>query len=82
LAATLPPWNKEAYAEARLPRNAVAWLEAQSDTKIGRLDGAHSTRPFHFLALIHPSAWKENSQKLNFRCTEFYEVQQLVTTRA
>ena len=39
-AATLPPWNKEAYAEARLPRNAVAWLKTLSDTKISRLDEA------------------------------------------
>jgi hypothetical protein len=42
-ASTLPPWNKEAYAEARLPRNAVAWLKTLSDTKIGRLDEACST---------------------------------------
>ena len=55
-ASTLRPLNKEAYAEARLPRNAVAWLKALSDTKIGRLDEARSTRPLHFLALIHPSA--------------------------
>src|SRR5215212_1205526 len=57
-ASTLPPWNKEAYAEATLPRNAVAWLKALSATNIGRLDEARSTRPLHFLALIHPSAWK------------------------
>jgi hypothetical protein len=25
---------------------------------------------------IHPSAWNRNSQKLNFRFTEFYEVQE------
>src|SRR5918995_5938670 len=62
-ASTLRPWNKEAYAEARLPRNAVAWLKALSDTKIGRLDDAHSTRPFHFLALIHRSAWNRISRK-------------------
>jgi hypothetical protein len=48
--------EQEAYAEARLPRNAVAWLKALFDTKIVRLDGARSTRPFLFLALIHPSA--------------------------
>jgi hypothetical protein len=47
--------EQEAYAEARLPRNAVAWLEALFDTKIVRLDRARSTRPFLFLALIHPS---------------------------
>src|SRR5215213_2275681 len=63
LASTLPDWNKETHAEARLPRNAVAWLKALSDTKIGRLDEAGSTRPFHFLALIHPSAWNRNSRK-------------------
>jgi hypothetical protein len=51
-ASTLRPWNKEAYAEARLPRNAVAWLKAISDTKIGRLDEARSTRSFHFLPLF------------------------------
>src|SRR5215203_717881 len=68
-ASTLPLWNKEAYAEARLPRNAVAWLKAQSDTKIGRLDEACSIRPFHFLALIHRVAWKGNSA--NFALTEF-----------
>jgi hypothetical protein len=39
-ASTLPSWNKEAYAEAKLPRNAVAWLKALSDTNIGRLDEA------------------------------------------
>ena len=55
LASTLPHLEQEAYAEARLPRNAVAWLEALFDTKIVRLDRARSTRPFLFLALIHPS---------------------------
>jgi Pentapeptide repeats (8 copies) len=54
--------KQEAYAEARLPRNAVAWLEALSDTNIGRLDEARSTRSFHFLASIHRRTWK-NSQK-------------------
>ena len=33
----------EAYAEARLPRNAVARLRALSDTKIVRSDDARST---------------------------------------
>ena len=71
MASTLPPWNKEAYAEARLPRNAVAWLKALSDTKIGRLDEARSTRPLHFLVLIHRSAWRdclENSWQGRIGC--------------
>ena len=38
--------QQEAYAGARLPRNAVAWLMVQSDTKIVRLDDTCSTRPF------------------------------------
>src|SRR5215212_9955598 len=63
-ASTLPPWNKEAYTEARLPRNAVAWLKALSATKIGRLDEARSTRPLHFLALIHRSAWRDRPKSL------------------
>jgi hypothetical protein len=71
-ASTLRPWNKEAYAEARLPRNAVAWLNALSDTKIGRLDEARSTRSFHFLALIHPTSW--NRYSANFAFIGFSEV--------
>ena len=35
--------QREAYAEARLPRNAVARLRALSDTKIVRSDDARST---------------------------------------
>jgi hypothetical protein len=33
------------------------------DTKIGRLEEARSTRPLHFLALIHRSAQNRNSAK-------------------
>src|SRR5215213_9145171 len=66
LASTLRPWNKEAYDEARLPRNAVAWLKGLSDTKTGLLEEARSTRPFHLLALIQRSAWNRNSQKFKF----------------
>src|SRR5215212_5179258 len=38
-ASTLP-LQQEAYAEARLPHNAIAWLKAHSDTKIVRWDDA------------------------------------------
>jgi hypothetical protein len=35
------------------------------------LDNCHTNGSY----AIHPSAWKGNSQKLNFRFTEFSEVQ-------